>query len=639
MLEWADYDDAIRLFNGERELNEDERVLEAVARKAAKHGSHFDVNFALDRLKRIAEDEGSWGGAWRSEAKLRYHRLIKELELADRHEDVFDAFVKDCSEGRESIENLLPDLTDVLDLFGDMTDWIKVWESLEEHLREFREYQMGRELPACDSALANPEKTLSKLLIRGLTTTVGALVDCIRATTVEGAIETGGDLVVRGLIADGIALKGDVALEAAQLCWECRDVNTLTETIKGILPDLMQSFDLGVLAIALRRARKWGISASLPQQSLPGIYQIEIPDEGRYSKYETPSGFSLSSAGFFTQDYAAWTWILKDQLRIVADASGLRRSQIRIRVGQLMQELGGESLFGPAAVERQLSRLRRLSLHLTYRKLMSAAALQGLRLAAGELMRARAINSGATPLLEALTGSQSAIVPSLFPIPRPSSIPAHAVFEMFARETPNWIQAVDADLLIPQLENWIVLAGVSTFRSGFREESWVSERYYGPEVKPEDELFGQLQGLPTILLTDRLSPTFSSPSPGGVAYVTHTIPGFQVCPIALCPIVAKELGWKRDPNNAYLYRDSLGAVAARMIYWRDGGIPATEVDRSAHGHGFVIAVSSTHLSTIAPYLADNYIARAWRREQKHGEDIDLSIAQDKAMPPGDMVRL
>jgi len=639
VLEWADYDDAIRLFNGERELNEDERVLEAVARKAAEQGSHFDLNVALDRLKKIAEEEGSWGGAWRSEAKLRYHRLIQELGLADRHEDVFDVFVNDCSAGRESIENLLPDLTDVLDLFGDMADWIKVWETLEEHLREFREYQMGRELPACDSTPADPAKTLSKLLIRGLTTTVSALVDCIRAATIEAAIETGGDLVVSALIADGIALKGDVALEIAQLCWECRDVHTLTETIKGMLPKLMQSFDLGVLAVGLRLARKCGITASLPQQCLPGIYQIEIPDEGRYSTYETPSGFSSSSAGIFTQDYAAWTWILKDQLSIMADASGLERSKIRIRVGQVMQALGGENLFGPAAVERQLSRLRRLSLHLTYRKLTSAAALQGLRFAVGELMRARAINSDAIPLLEALTGSQSAIIPSLFPIPRPSSIPAHAVFEMFARETPNWIQAVETDLLIPQLENWIVLAGVSTFRSGFREESWVSDRYYGPEVKPEDELFGQLQGLPTVLLTDRLSPTFSSPSPGGIAYVMHTTPGFEVCPIALCPIVAKELGWKRDSNNAYLYRDSLGIVAARTIYWRDGGIPATEVDRSAHGHGFVIAVSSTHLSTIAPYLADNYIARAWRREQKHGEDIDLSIAQDNAIPPGDMVRL
>lgn len=636
VLEWADYDDAMRLFNGERELNEDERVLEAIARTAAKQGAHSDLKVALDRLKKIAEEEGSWGGAWRSEAKLRYHRLIKELRLADRHEDVFDVFVNDCSAGRESIENLLPDLTDVLDLFGDMADWIKVWATLEEHLREFREYRMGRELPVCDRAPADPAKALSKLLIRGLTTTVSALVDCARAAIIESATETGGDLVVSELIADGIALKGDVALEVAQICWECREINTLTETIKGALPELMQSFDLGVLTIALRLARKFGVTVSLPRQSLPGIYQIEIPDEGRYSTYRTPSGFSSSSAGLFTEDYAAWTWILKDQVNIVADASGLQRSNIRIRVGQLMQELGGENLFGPAAVERQLSRLRRLSLHLAYRKLMSGAALQGLRLAVGELMRTRAIDSDAIPVLEVLTGSQPAIVPSSFPIPRPSTIPAHVVFEMFARETPNWIQAVEADLLIPQLENWVVLAGVSTFRSGFREESWVSERYYGPEVEPADELFGQLQGLPTLVVTDRLSPNFSSPSPGGVAYVMHTTPGFEVCPIALCPIVAKALGWKRDPNNAFLYRDSQGIVAARTIYWRDGGIPATEVDRGAHGHGFAIAVSSTYLSTIAPYLVGNYIARAWRRKQKHGEDIDLSVAQNDAVRPGSL---
>jgi len=637
VLEWADFDGAIRLFTSERELNQDERVLEAVARKAAKHGSLSDLNVALDGLKKIAEQEGSWGGGWRSEAKLRYHRLVKELGLADQHKDVFDVFVDDCSAGRESIESLLPDLTDVLDLFGDMVDWTKVWETLEEHLRGFREYRMGKELPAHEIAPADAAKTLSKLLIRGLTTTVDALVDCIRAASIEAVVETGGDLVVGELIAQGVALKGDVALEVAQICWECREVDTLTEAIKGKLPVLMQSIDAGVLSIALRLASIFDMKLSLPREGLPGIYQIEIPDEGRYSTYEMPSGFSPTSSGIFADDYAAWTWILKKQIRIVSDASGLPRPKVRIRIGQLMQCLGAESLFGRAAVARQLSRLRRLSLHLSYRKLMSGAALQGLRQAAGELMRARAIDLDVTPLLEAFTGSHSAVMPSSFPVSRPSSIPSHAVFEMFARETPNWIQAVEADLITPRLENWIVLAGVSTFRSGFREESWVSERYYGPEVEPANELFGQLQGLPSILITDRVSSTFSSPSPGGIAYVMHTIPGFEVCPIAFCPVAAAALGWIRDTNNAFLYKDSDGVVAARTIYWRDGGIPATEVDRSAHGYGFVIVVSQVHASTIAPYLASRYISRAWRRKQRHGEDVDLGTAQDNAMSPSALV--
>jgi hypothetical protein len=637
VLEWADFDEAIRLFSRERELNQDERVLEAVARKAAKHDSLSHLNAALDGLKRIAEEEGSWGGGWRSEAKLRYHRLVKELGLADRHKDVFDVFVDDCSAGRESIENLLPDLTDVLDLFGDIVDWVRVWETLEEHLCEFREYRMGKELPVLEIASADAAKTLSRLLIRGLTTTVDALVECIRAASIEGASETGGEIVVSELIAQGIALKGDVALEAAQICWECREVDSLTEAIKGKLPVLMQSIDAGVLSIALRLAITFDVAISLPREGLPGMYQIEIPDEGRYSTYEMPSGFSSTSSGIFADDYAAWTWILKKQIRIVSDASGLPRPKVRIRIGQLMQNLGGESLFGPAAVSRQLSRLRRLALHLSYRKLMSGAALQGLRQAAGELMRARAIDPDVTPLLDAFTGSHSAVLPSSFPVPRPNSIPSHAMFEMFVRETPNWIQAAEADLITPQLENWIVLAGVSTFQSGFREENWVSERYYGPEVEPADELFGQLQGLPSILLTDHVSATFSSPSPGGVAYVMHTVPGFEVCPIAFCPVVAAALGWIRDTNNAFLYRDSSGMVAARTIYWRDGGIPATEVDRGAHGHGFVIVVSQAHASTMAPYLASRYVSRAWRRKQRHGEDVDLGIAQDNAMPPSALV--
>lgn len=633
ILEWSDFDEAVRLFSREQELNHDERVLEAVARQAAKHDSLSHLNVALDGLKRIAEEEGSWGGGWRSAAKLRYHRLVKEMGLVDRQEDVFDLFVADCSAGRDSIENLLPDLTDVLDLFGEMVDWIRVWETLEQHLRKFREYRMGKELPPTKSASVDAAKTLSRVLIRGLTTTVDALVESIRAASIEVASETGGEVVVSELIAQGIALKGDVALEAAQICWECRDVDTLKESIKAELPVLMQSRDAGVLSIALRLATSLRVAISLPREGLPGIYKIEIPDEGRYSTYEMPSGFSSTSSGIFANDYAAWTWILKKQIRIVSEASGLPRPKIRIRIGQLMQDLGGENLFGPKAVSRQLSRLRRLALHLSYRKLMSGAALLGLRQAVGELMRARAIDPEATPLLEAFTGGHSAVLPSSFPVPRPPSITSHAMFEMFVRETPDWIQGVDADLVVPQLEKWIVLAGVSTFRSGFREESWVSERYYGPEIEPADELFGQLQGLPSILLTDRVSATFSSPSPGGVAYVMHTVPGFEVCPIAFCPILAAALGWVADPNNAFLYRDSKGTVAAQTIYWRDGGIPATEVDCSAHGHGFVIVVGQAHDSTMAPYLAGHYISRAWRRKQTHGEDVALKIAQEDAVSP------
>lgn len=633
VLEWAEFDEAMRLLDSERELNKDERVLEAVARRSARSGSIPYLNFAMDGLKRIADEEGSWGGGWRSEAKLRYHRLVKELKLIDRQNDVFNVFVDDCASGRESIEYLLPDLVDVLDLFGDMVDWIKVWKTLEDHLQGFREFRMGQEVSAHEDGEPDATQTLCGLLIRGIGTTVDAVVSCIRAASLEIVVEVGGALVVNELIARGLTLKDDTALEVAQICWECRDVSALSLTINENLPVLMRSTDAGILSVALRLASVLDTTARLPRQEMPGIYQIEIPDEERYLKYEMPSGFSASSSGIFSNDYAAWTWILQMQIRLVSDASGLPISKVRVRVGQLMQNLGGEILFGPAAVKRQLSRLQRLSLHLSYRKLMSAAALQGVRLAAGELMRATAIDLSAIPWLAAFTGCRSAVLPSLLPIQRPISIPSHTMFEMFIRETPDWIQSVGADLITPRLNGWLVLAAVSTYQSGFREDGWVSERYYGPEIDPADELFDQLRGLPSLYLTDRVSANYPSPSPGGVAYVMHTVPEFEVCPVAFCPLVAQELGWLRDSGNALLYRDSSGVLAAQTIYWRDGGIPATEVDRSAHGHGFVVVVDPAYASALAPYLASRYISRAWRRKQKHGEDVDLQIAQSEAEPP------
>ena len=71
----SDYDTAKEVFDGASALQSDERCIEAIAQAAYAAGRRQDVTSYLARLKKAADERGSWGDGWRGNAKQRYHRL------------------------------------------------------------------------------------------------------------------------------------------------------------------------------------------------------------------------------------------------------------------------------------------------------------------------------------------------------------------------------------------------------------------------------------------------------------------------------------------------------------------------------------------------------------------------------------
>jgi len=308
-------------------------------------------------------------------------------------------------------------------------------------------------------------------------------------------------------------------------------------------------------------------------------------------------------------------------LRLTAKASGLPLENLRRRVGQLMQRIGGTDAFGPSAIERQQGRLRRLKIHTSYRKLSSSAALQSMRETVGELILANAIDPAAIQLILRRSGGFSSGVPTLPPVHRPIGVRAPEVpKERRSKEIDDWLSRSENDAFEPFVENHIVLAATALHERRRFREGWLVEQYYGPKVdQPGESLFGQLGQLPSVVVSDQIMVQYEGCAPGAVAHPEPTLSdSVDFHQIILCPRVAAELGWRPDSRNLFVYRDRNGNVVARTLYWRDGGERSREWDDAIHRYGYILLVRADQAKQIQPYLSCAMTSRAWRTVQ--GDD-------------------
>jgi hypothetical protein len=415
VLEWVDFEAANDLFIKETDLNSDERVIEAMARRSWAEGKHDEAKLLLGSLLKIAEEKGSWGGGWRSQAKLQYHCLARDFGMKDASSKAFEALVDDLAAGKESYEYILPDLHEILDLVAPTIDWEAAWDVLAKHLSQFREFERGIEVIAPISAEPAIEATVADLILRGIGITAISLMNLARAAAIEMSTVTHGQQVLQVLLPELLSRGDDFAVEAVQIIWESRNSEELKPFLQSLLPQMQDIDDIAIRSVAERLCETWGLQCPLKQRELPAIYSFVLPYPEQYESFDPPSGVSTSSAGLFAEDALTWTWILKRQLELASRASEIELANIRHRVAEIMRRMGGESRFGPEAVKSQFARMRRLSLHATYTKPMSQTALQAFREAVGELYAADAIDPDAIPFLEAYSGAYSPVIPTRFP--------------------------------------------------------------------------------------------------------------------------------------------------------------------------------------------------------------------------------
>ena len=67
--------------------------------------------------------------------------------------------------------------------------------------------------------------------------------------------------------------------------------------------------------------------------------------------------------------------------------------------------------------------------------------------------------------------------------------------------------------------------------------------------------------------------------------------------LIICPHWMRRLGWRTHQDNWLVYLDQSGAVAARIVWWRDGG-PVDVDEDVVWGECFYVSVTSSGLSQI-----------------------------------------
>lgn len=632
----ADYDSVKALFDKEDVLNTDEQIIEAMAQMAIANGKRGDAEQQLRTLGRLADERGSWGGAWRGDAKQRYFRLRRELGDENAPSEAFDVLVDDLASGRESYDYILPELGTVFALISPTITWKEAWEQLASHLTQFREYKHGKEFVVRQDIPPGAEYVIADVLFRSVETTSIPVTQMGRTAAVEIAQYEKGASVIAALLPRLWERGHFFALEAAQIAWECRSLGSLNTCFEQLVPSLSMSDDFAIRHTGVRIAKVLNLVVPEKQEELPLAYTITLPKNPSLDEFEPPSGLSLTSSGLYAEDVPSWTWVLENPLRITSIASGFEISNLRQRAAQLMGQNGGTKAFGPDAVKAQMSRLRRLSLHTPYKKLLNSAAFQAMRGVLGELVGADSINLMVVPLIAIRSGAFSPIVPTSPPVKRPIGIQSVSLPEVFAaRDDRNWVNAVDHDLMRPEVEGFSVLAATSIHERSFRTESWLVEQYFGPGFDVESStLFEHIQHIPKLVVTDRVELAYRAASSGAVAHPEPIMAGsIDMNELMMCPIVAAKLGWKSDPNDALTYENGKGEPVACTLYWRDGGIASRETDSSIYREGYAVLVREDCFSQLSPYLAKDYEVRAWRRFQKSEDGDSMIRSARRAEPP------
>ena len=628
----SDYDSTKALFDGEPVLNQDERSIETMARLALANGRRHDAEELISQIKRLAEERGSWAGGFQSKAKQRYYQLLVALGSEAARRAAFDAFVDDLANRREYLVALLSELGPLLELTAPTLTWTDAWARLEAHLSQFREHQRSRDLEEYQGVAQGEEHLLADLLFRAMETTSAPLTEMARTAAVEMTGVPGGVTVLSALVPRLWSQGGYSALEAAQILWECRSAKTIRGVAEFLLPAMRNSPDMAVRQIAMKISQEWNWPVAPQTGELPPAYTITLPPNPTLESFDPPSGMSATSAGLYTEHPSTWTWALEIPLRMVSDFTGLKLINLRMRVFQFMSQAGGTAVFGPDAVKHQLAKLDRLELYTSFRKLLNAAAFQAMREVVGELHRAKAISTKDVARVLMFSGAFSPVIRTTPPATRPKGVPAPVLPDAFGLLGDNeWMAGVQEDATRPSVEGFTVLAATAFHERRTRDQRWEIEQYFGPDTgSSADSLFGQLQQLPHVFLTDRVMVLSPHPSAGGVVHPQPDFAGsVDLNTLMLCPMVAAEVGWRADPNHVFTYTDANGDVVAYTLCWRDGGVPSRQYESTVHRYGYTLLVREDQTWFLKSHLAENYLVRAWRRIRKNVDDQGLSASASR----------
>ena len=251
ILPRSDFVAAKKVFDAASVLQNDERSIVAMAYAAHAAGQRDDALFCLGRLKEVADKRGSWGDGWQGRGKQLYHRLNVLLNGEAASRVAFGAFVDDLANRRASVDYLLPELAEVLELISPRLSWAEAWIHVKSHLSHFRKSRIGKVFEPPVTSLDTEGHTLADILFRAIDTTAIELTDMARAAAVELSRITAGSEVIAALLPRLWRTGGYHALQAAHIAWECRDIIAVRDAVVPWLSEMANCDDFAVRHTAM----------------------------------------------------------------------------------------------------------------------------------------------------------------------------------------------------------------------------------------------------------------------------------------------------------------------------------------------------------------------------------------------------
>lgn len=611
-------------------IAENDRALHAAALAALSAGDRDYVQVLRCKLETKAVEHGSWG-SWQSGAKFRLYSFLVALEGEPAKVRAFDLFAQDLAQGREWTVSLLPSLVDIFELLSPRPSWSAMWDTLVDHLQQFRDYQLGAELEV--EGQTSDDELLANLIFYGLSFALHDLSwQCRLAAQDLAAFSRMGLPILRKLLERLRQAEGDLKLDAVRIAWESRDCAALREDLVFLAQQMIQEDDVAVVVFAARLGKYLGNELDLPDRPLPGYYSLKFPEDLQADEFKKPSGFSEVSSGLWTEDSHSWTWPLRRPLKLLSSASRFDLATLRRRAGEFMRRNGGRAAFGPEAVEARNRTLRRLELQMTYRRLPILAAFRAFRQLCCELASAGECYPPALPHLASEAGGPAYLMRTFEAKPRPRFIERSLISHAFgAAEVAAWRAAGESAATWPlSNDNTVVIAGIAEFdRISYRRKH-VEARLWVRRAEPilAKVLLEGIADLSMIDVVDGLVTRYEGIADGGVACVREDIAGsIPDNLLMMCPRLAEQVGLGPHPADPFAYIDETGAVAVRTIWWRDGGVARYGNDRSIRGQGSVVVATKEAFDLVKSYLGGQRYAHVWRSSTDDDQPTKVNTDQ------------
>jgi hypothetical protein len=608
-------------------IAENDRALHAIALAALAAGDMEYVQALRSKFEAKALEHGSWG-SWQSGAKFRLHSVFVALEGEPAKVRAFDLFAQDLAQGREWTVSLLPNLIDIFELLSPRPSWSSMWETLADHLEQFRDYQSGTELVV--EGATSDEDLLAGFIFRALDLGLHTMSwQCRLAAQDLAGCAKRGPAILQKLIERLAQAQGDLRLDAVRIAWECRDCAALRECLVPLARQMSQEDDIALVMLGARLGSFLGIELELPDRPLPGYYSLKFPVDGQADRFDKPSGYSQTDAGLWTEDTNSWTWPLRRPLRLLTSASRFDLATLRRRAGELMRRDGGRTSFGPEVVEARNRTLRGLDLQITYRRLPVLAAFRAFRQLCCELVAAGECDPRAIPMLAGESGGPAYLMSTFEAKPRPRFIERSLLTDAHgSAEVTAWLEGGESAATWPLADgDIVVIASIAKFdRISYRRKR-VEERLLlrREEALVAPELLESFAQLPMIDVIDGLVTRYDGIADGGVACVREDIAGsIPDNLLMLCPRLAQKAGLSHHPTDPFAYLDDTGMVAVQTIWWRDGGVARYGSDRSVRGQGSVVLATKKAFETVKPHLGSRRYAHVWRSSTDDDQPTEVN---------------